>query len=102
MVRCFSASYKTKQLYRHLLKTDNFVNFLRSMQFSKILYKEPSALGKIFTWSQKFGAGFFLNFINNGYFAQNAIKLFALRRLTFGVFWPPSAVHALACASKNN
>ena len=45
-MRCFSFSYKTKKLYRHLLKTDNFVNLVRSMQFSKVLYKELTALVK--------------------------------------------------------
>ena len=68
-VRCFSFSYKTSKLYRHLLKTDNFVNFLRSMQFSKIVYKEPSTLGLISMWSQNF-AQFCLYFMNSAGFAQ--------------------------------
>ena len=35
--RCVSSSYKTEKLYRHVLRTGNFVNFLRSVQFSKFL-----------------------------------------------------------------
>ena len=37
-----------------MLKTDKFVNLLRSMQFSKAIYKEPTALGKMYTWSQNY------------------------------------------------
>ena len=81
-----------------MLKTDNFVNLLRSMQFSKILYKEFSALGINFNMIAKIWREFFVYLINNGGFAQMRNQAGFVRGLTSGVFWTPSEVAAMASA----
>ena len=56
--RCLISWHKNENHTRQLLAFESFVKFSPFWQLSIILYKEPSALGKMFTLSQKIGAIF--------------------------------------------
>ena len=72
------------------------------MQFSKIIYKEHSAVVKISTWLQKFGAIISFILLIMVVLLQSAVKPNSMWDLTSGVFWTPSDVAAFSCATNNN